>query len=188
MFFCAIASKFKEIRKTDKVIRRRICANKKVLEDNVQLTLTGNLLVTNALKIVNTLDGDKWPVYRVLDIHGKFLSGDGVDIVDRVVAETMYKIMIKTQATDDIFYNAQRQGRISFYMQNSGEEASHVGSAAALKDKDIIFAQYRELGVLFYRGFTLQQAADQCFSNEGDLGKGRQMPVHYGCAALKYVV
>jgi 2-oxoisovalerate dehydrogenase E1 component alpha subunit len=36
------------------------------------------------------------------------------------------------------------------------------------------------VGVLLHRGFSLQQAADQCFSNESDLGKGRQMPVHYG--------
>lgn len=49
---------------------------------------------------------------------------------------------------------------------------------------DVIFAQYRELGVFLWRGFTLQQAADQCFSNEADLGKGRQMPVHYGSLAL----
>ena len=31
-----------------------------------------------------------------------------------------------------------------------------------------------------WRGFTLQQFADQCFSNIGDPAKGRQMPVHYG--------
>jgi 2-oxoisovalerate dehydrogenase E1 component alpha subunit len=36
------------------------------------------------------------------------------------------------------------------------------------------------------RGFTLQQFADQLFSNVDDLGKGRQMPVHYGSAALHF--
>ena len=35
-----------------------------------------------------------------------------------------------------------------------------------------------------WRGFTLQEFADQCFSNVGDSGKGRQMPVHYGSAHL----
>lgn len=61
-----------------------------------------------------------------------------------------------------------------------------LGSASALNPKDTIFAQYREQGVLLYRGFTVQQAADQCFSNEGDLGKGRQMPVHYGSKELNF--
>ena len=66
----------------------------------------------------------------------------------------------------------------------SGEEASHIGSVAALRDDDVIFGQYREAGVFMWRGFPLQQFAHQCFSNTHDLGKGRQMPVHYGSRAL----
>lgn len=50
----------------------------------------------------------------------------------------------------------------------------------------MVFAQYREQGVLLWRGFSIQEAVDQCFSNEGDLGKGRQMPVHYGCKRLYF--
>lgn len=61
-----------------------------------------------------------------------------------------------------------------------------VGVASALDPNDVILAQYREQGVLLWRGFTLQQAADQCFSNEGDDGKGRQMPVHYGSKQYNY--
>ena len=43
-------------------------------------------------------------------------------------------------------------GRISFYMTNFGEEASHIGSAAALESNDEIFGQYRESG-LFQKHF-----------------------------------
>lgn len=50
-----------------------------------------------------------------------------------------------------------RQGRISFYMTSYGEEATHIGSAAALDLEDLVYAQYRETGVLMYRGFTIQQ-------------------------------
>ncbi|CAM9902409.1 unnamed protein product, partial [Choristocarpus tenellus] len=50
----------------------------------------------------------------------------------------------------------------------------------------MVFAQYREPGILMWRDFGLQSFADQCFSNESDLGKGRQMPVHYGSAELNY--
>jgi 2-oxoisovalerate dehydrogenase E1 component alpha subunit len=87
---------------------------------------------------------------------------------------------------DQIFYDAQRQGRISFYMTAYGEEATHIGSASALEPGDVIFGQYREAGVLMWRGFTLEQFANQCFSNVYDLGKGRQMPVHYGSRALNF--
>jgi 2-oxoisovalerate dehydrogenase E1 component alpha subunit len=40
--------------------------------------------------------------------------------------------------------------------------------------------------VLLYRGFTLEQFMNQCYSNEKDLGKGRQMPVHYGSKELNF--
>ena len=33
-------------------------------------------------------------------------------------------------------------------MTNYGEEGTHVGSAAALDDRDVIFGQYREAGTL----------------------------------------
>ena len=55
-----------------------------------------------------------------------------------------------------------------------------------MQKQDLALAQYREVGVLFWRGFTVQQAADQCFSNEADNGKGRQMPVHYGSKELNF--
>jgi len=87
---------------------------------------------------------------------------------------------------DQILYEAQRQGRISFYMTNYGEEATHIGSAAALSDSDPIFGQYREAGVLKWRGFTLTDFMNQNYSNHEDGGKGRQMPVHYGSKKLNF--
>jgi 2-oxoisovalerate dehydrogenase E1 component alpha subunit len=57
--------------------------------------------------------------------------------------------MIMLQQFDSLMYESQRQGRISFYMTNHGESAAQIGSAAALDDKDLIFAQYRESGSFF---------------------------------------
>ena len=37
-----------------------------------------------------------------------------------------------------------------------------------------------------YRGFSLDQFCHQCFSNSEDLGKGRQMPIHYGSRDLNF--
>lgn len=79
------------------------------------------------------------------------------------------------------------QGRISFYMTNYGEEGTHVGSAAALDNTDLVFGQYREAGVLMYRDYPLEQFMAQCYGNVNDLGKGRQMPVHYGCKERHFV-
>lgn len=107
----------------------------------------------------------------------------------KLPAETyvkMYSDMLTLNTMDLILYEAQRQGRISFYMTSYGEEATHMGSAAALTLDDVVFGQYREAGVLLYRGFTLDQFMNQCYSNDLDLGKGRQMPVHYGSKELNF--
>jgi 2-oxoisovalerate dehydrogenase E1 component alpha subunit len=84
-------------------------------------------------------------------------------------------------------HKAQRQGRVSFYMQNVGETAAQIGSAAALDSNDLIFAQYREAGVLLWRGFTIQQCCDQIWGNIRGSCKGKQMPVHYGSKELNFV-
>ncbi|MCJ8296990.1 MAG: thiamine pyrophosphate-dependent dehydrogenase E1 component subunit alpha, partial [Colwellia sp.] len=72
----------------------------------------------------------------------------------------------------------------SFYMTALGEEAASVGGAAGLEPQDMIMMQYREQGALMYRGFSLENFMNQLFSNAEDLGKGRQMPIHYGSKAL----
>lgn len=53
----------------------------------------------------------------------------------------MYSDMASLQIMDTIFYEAQRQGRISFYLTSIGEEAINIASAAALTTDDIIFPQ-----------------------------------------------
>jgi 2-oxoisovalerate dehydrogenase E1 component alpha subunit len=156
-------------------------------DDTMQLTGFGRVPTTQTMNFIDTAENEAWPVYRILGREGALLEGCSAPAhLGKEELVKMYKSMVRIQALDDIFYNAQRQGRISFYMQNAGEEATHVGSASALTVDDTVFAQYREVGVLLWRGFTLQQAADQCFSNEKDLGKGRQMPVHYGSRELNY--
>lgn len=61
--------------------------------------------------------------------------------VEKEVAIKMYTNMVRLQIMDTIFYEAQRQGRISFYLTTIGEEAINVASAAALSFDDIVFAQ-----------------------------------------------
>ncbi|KAJ0748524.1 putative 3-methyl-2-oxobutanoate dehydrogenase (2-methylpropanoyl-transferring) [Helianthus annuus] len=47
--------------------------------------------------------------------------------------------------------------------------------------------QYREPGILLWRGFTVQDFANQCFGNNSGHGKGRQMPIHYGSKSLNFI-
>ncbi len=156
-------------------------------DPNWHVTVEGKMPVTTKLSLDKSHDPDtKWPVYRVLDTQGVPIKGAVVPKITEEEAQEMYTTMVKSQTLDDIFYNAQRQGRISFYMQHSGEEALTIGSASALSHDDVVLAQYREAPVLLWRGFTIQQCADQCYGNSADIGKGKQMPIHYGSAKLNF--
>jgi 2-oxoisovalerate dehydrogenase E1 component alpha subunit len=46
---------------------------------------------------------------------------------------SLYTCMIRVQAMDKVLFDAQRQGRLSFYMTSAGEEGASVGSAAGLE-------------------------------------------------------
>ncbi|MFT0213625.1 thiamine pyrophosphate-dependent dehydrogenase E1 component subunit alpha [Pseudomonas sp. F1_0610] len=127
------------------------------------------------------------PTLALLDTNGKLYANAQPISLDQATAERIYDACVMTRALDQRMNSAQRQGRISFYMTCIGEEAAVIGSAAALDGDDVIMAQYREQGALAYRGFSLEQFMDQMFANQDDLGKGRQMPIHYGSRALNYV-
>lgn len=63
------------------------------------------------------------------------------DQIGKEVAVKMYMHMVTLQVMDTIFYEAQRQGRISFYLTCIGEEAINIASAAALNFEDLVFPQ-----------------------------------------------
>ncbi|KAM9590792.1 2-oxoisovalerate dehydrogenase subunit alpha, mitochondrial-like isoform 2-T2 [Morphnus guianensis] len=127
------------------------------------------------------------PIYRVMDRQGHIVSPDEDPQLPKELVLKLYKTMTLLNTMDRILYESQRQGRISFYMTNYSEEGTHVGSAAALDDTDLVFGQYREAGVLMYRGYPLDLFMAQCYGNTSDPGKGRQMPVHYGCRDCHFV-
>jgi 2-oxoisovalerate dehydrogenase E1 component alpha subunit len=76
-------------------------------------------------------------------------------------------------------YRAQRQGKTSFYIKSTGEEAVAIAAAHALDHDDMCFPSYRQQGLLIARGAPLSELMCQVFSNKGDKLKGRQLPVMY---------
>jgi 2-oxoisovalerate dehydrogenase E1 component alpha subunit len=91
----------------------------------------------------------------------------------------LYRTMVRTRAIDERAMLLQRQGRIGFYVPSFGEEAAQVGSAFAVDRDDWISQSYRQPGIALLRGIAAEEMLDNCFGNEGDQAKGRQMPVHY---------
>lgn len=128
------------------------------------------------------------PIFRILNDTGDISSNcKSIIIPENIELIKMYKSMVLLSIMDKIMYESQRQGRISFYMTNEGEEAAQIGSAAGLHSNDLVYGQYREAGVLSFRGFTPEQFMNQCFGNVDDFGKGKQMPVHYGSKNHNFV-
>lgn len=91
----------------------------------------------------------------------------------------MLRTMALTRAFDDRMYRGQRQGKTSFYMKSTGEEAISIACAFALADDDMVFPSYRQQGILISRGYPLVEMINQIFSNRADRLKGRQLPVMY---------
>ncbi|KAI1649392.1 thiamine diphosphate-binding protein [Daldinia loculata] len=139
---------------------------------------------TSDLKFVVPSDYPALATYRVVDQDGNIVDDSfKPDLSDEEVIK-LYRDMLTVSIMDPIMFDAQRQGRISFYMVSAGEEAISVGSASALDPRDVIFCQYREQGLFVQRGYTLKDFMNQLFANKHDLGKGRNMPVHYGSKEL----
>jgi 2-oxoisovalerate dehydrogenase E1 component alpha subunit len=125
------------------------------------------------------------PTFRILDQSGKPADPNAPEPdISKEEALKIYNDMLTVSILDPIMYQAQRQGRLSFYMVSAGEEGIAVGSATSLLPEDVVFAQYREAGVFKARGFTLDDFMSQLFANKNDTGHGRNMPVHYGSREL----
>ena len=127
------------------------------------------------------------PMLQILTAEGELIKGATEPELTKDEALKIFNTMEYIRVLDERMVGAQRQGRISFYLASTGEEAASVASAAALSDDDMIMSQYREQGALAYRGYTTEQFMNQMFSNKDDPNKGRQMPIHYGDKALNFM-
>jgi 2-oxoisovalerate dehydrogenase E1 component alpha subunit len=119
-----------------------------------------------------------YSLIRVLDDEGRAV-GPWDPRLDPDRLRAMLRHMALTRAYDDRMYRAQRQGKTSFYMKATGEEATSVAAAYALASDDMCFPAYRQQGLLIARGWPIADMMCQIYSNAGDRLKGRQMPVFY---------
>lgn len=157
---------------------------------------TNKLIVKNFCDIIapkynftNKLEFERnyetFPIFRATDETGKVIDSK-YDIFTKDTAVKILQTMVKINEFDEQWNAAQRSGTISFYMTCKGEEAAVVGSCAAMDDNDSIYPQYREAAALVYRGATSKELANQLTGNHLDVGKGRQMPIHYGSKKYNY--
>ncbi|MBV8687526.1 MAG: 3-methyl-2-oxobutanoate dehydrogenase (2-methylpropanoyl-transferring) subunit alpha [Alphaproteobacteria bacterium] len=119
---------------------------------------------------------------RVLDEEGRAV-GPWDPKLDADTLRRILRDMMLVRVYDDRMYRAQRQGKTSFYMKSTGEEAVAVAATHALDRDDMTFPTYRQQGILIARDYPLVTMMCQVYSNKGDPLKGRQLPIMYASKA-----
>lgn len=124
-------------------------------------------------------------LHRVLDPEGHVVGH--LPDIDVATMLAMYRTMVLIRTLDERMIIMQRQGRIGFYGSCTGQEATPIATAMALRPTDWIFPALREGAAMLARGFDLETYVSQVFGNSRDLLKGRQMPSHPAARSVNYV-
>jgi len=123
-----------------------------------------------------------YALVRVLDDEGRAI-GPWDPRLSPDMLRRMLRSMVLTRAFDERMFRAQRQGKTSFYMKCTGEEAVAIAQAHALDRDDMCFPSYRQQGILIARGYPLVEMMNQIYSNRGDPLQGKQLPIMYSSKA-----
>tara|TARA_Y100001968_G_C19429984_1_gene756446 strand:- start:766 stop:1977 length:1212 start_codon:yes stop_codon:yes gene_type:complete len=126
-------------------------------------------------------------LFQLVAEDGSFDPAD-VGHISKQQALALFRGMVSIRIIDERMIALQRQGRIGFYGEARGQEASVVGSAAALEPRDWLVPALREAGAGLYRGMSLSSYLAQILGNADDVCKGRQMPCHPCDRDSNYVV
>src|ERR1700751_2941854 len=119
-----------------------------------------------------------YSIIRVLNREGEAAGPWAGSLTDAELLEGL-RHMMTLRAFDARMQMAQRQGKTSFYMQHTGEEAVSCAFRRALAPGDMNFPTYRQAGLLIAGGYPMVDMMNEIFSNENDPLKGRQLPVLY---------
>jgi 2-oxoisovalerate dehydrogenase E1 component alpha subunit len=146
--------------------------------DDMEFPAAGTVARPEPGADASTLRDYPYTLIKVLDAEGQAVGPWNPRLEpDRLRA--MLRAMLLTRAFDDRMFRAQRQGKTSFYMKCTGEEAVATAAAFALHRDDMCFPSYRQQGLLIARDWPLVDMMCQIYSNAGDRLKGRQLPIMY---------
>lgn len=124
---------------------------------------------------------------RVLDDDGALLPGVEVPALDDERLKELYRFMCLMRAIDLRLEGLQRMGRIGFFGSARGQEASVIGTGAALEKDDWVFPALRENGVMLLRGYSLAKYFAHMFGNQLDPARGRMQPMHFAAREVNQV-
>lgn len=119
-----------------------------------------------------------YALIRILDDEGNAVGPWDPMIDDETLLKGL-RAMVQTRLFEDRLFRAHRQGKTSFFMKSTGEEAIGVAQSMVLRPGDMCFPTYRVQGWLIARGYPIADMINQIYSNAKDPLKGRQLPILY---------
>ncbi len=126
-------------------------------------------------------------LFQVLGQDGTLVAPGALPELGKDKLLALYRGMLLIRVMDERLMGLQRQGRIGFYGEAKGQEATVVGAALALEERDWVVPALREAGAAILRGLPLRAYVAQILGNAQDPSKGRQLPCHPGTRASHYV-
>jgi len=115
---------------------------------------------------------------RVLDEQGRSVGPWAAALPPETLRQGL-KAMMLTRLFEDRMFRSHRQGKTSFFMKSTGEEAISAAQSMAMGPHDMCFSTYRVLAWLMARNYPLIDLVNQIFSNAKDPLRGRQLPILY---------
>ncbi len=107
--------------------------------------------------LLSTVDA-AFPMVQILDKDGKVVNKDIMpDLSDDQLVELMEK-MVWSRILHERSMALARQGRLGFYAPTAGQEASQLGSIAAIEKEDVLLPGYRDVPQLIKHGLPLYQS------------------------------
>ena len=76
--------------------------------------------------------------------------------IDDETYRQLYESMVQARELEERGMILQRQGKLHFWEECRGEEASHVGPAAALQENDWVQSDWRQYGMHIQRGRSIE--------------------------------
>lgn len=119
-----------------------------------------------------------YSLIRILNDDGEAVGPWSLGLDEATLLKGL-RAMVQTRLFEDRLFRAHRQGKTSFFMKSTGEEAIGVAQSMVLQPGDMCFPTYRVQGWLIARDYPLSDMINQIYSNEKDPLKGRQLPILY---------
>ena len=98
---------------------------------------------------------DKIEHISILNEEGELDKALEPDIPENLILR-LFRAMLLGRKFDERLLNLQRQGRIGTFAPTNGQEAAHLGAAAALRPSDWFVPAFRETAAEILRGRSLE--------------------------------